>query len=112
MAFFNIVAFCMALIVSSKAVADAYYVLSDKTRRREYDTLYASRPKNDRTNDPTSSTNFFANFANMFAGAAGSSASAGAGAAPPEGEQPNAEGVFADVFDDVSSDRLVFDCIH
>lgn len=95
--------------MSSKAVADAYYVLSDKTRRREYDTLYASRSKNDRTNDPTSSTNFFANFANMFASAAGSS---DAGAAPAEGEQPNAEGVFANVFDDVSTDCLVFDCIH
>jgi DnaJ-class molecular chaperone len=93
-----------------KAVADAYYVLSDTTRRREYDTLYASRSKSDRTNDPTSSTNFFANFANMFASAAGSST--GAGTAPAEGEQPNAEGVFADVFDDVSSRCLFHDRIH
>jgi len=80
-----------------QAVADAYYVLSDTTRRREYDALYASRSTSDRTNEPSSSANFFANFASMFSGAAGASA----GAAPTEGEQPNAEGVFADVFDDL-----------
>lgn len=41
----------------------------------------------------------------MFAGGAGAGASGstGTGAAPAgEHEQPNAEGVFADVFDDVS----------
>jgi DnaJ-class molecular chaperone len=91
-----------------KAVADAYYVLYDKTRRREYDTLYASRSTKDRSNDPSSSTNFFANFANMFASAAGASTGTGtaAGAAPAQGQQPNADGVFADVFDDVSSQRV------
>jgi len=82
-----------------QAVADAYYVLSDKTRRREYDVLYASRSTSDRSNDPSSSTNFFANFASMFANAAGSST--GTGATPAGDEQPNAEGVFADVFDDL-----------
>jgi len=95
----------LALILRMKAVADAYYVLSDTTRRREYDALYASRSTSDRTNEPSSSANFFANFASMFSGAAGASA----GAAPTEGEQPNAEGVFADVFDDVSLQRRVFD---
>jgi hypothetical protein len=84
-----------------QAVADAYYVLSDKIRRREYDALYAARSKADRTSDPNSSTNFFANFANMFAGAAAGGAASETGAAPAEGEQPNAEGVFADVFDDL-----------
>jgi hypothetical protein len=87
-----------------QAVADAYYVLSDKTRRREYDALYASRSKSDRTSDPTSSSNFFADFAYMFAsaagGAAGGTAPSGTGV-PAEGDQPNAEGVFADVFDDL-----------
>lgn len=92
----------LILIVFAKAVADAYYVLSDKIRRREYDALYAARSKADRTSDPNSSTNFFANFANMFAGAAAGGAASETGAAPAEGEQPNAEGVFADVFDDVS----------
>jgi len=82
-----------------QAVADAYYVLSDKTRRREYDVLYASRSTSDRSNDPSSSTNFFANFASMFANAAGSST--GTGATTAGDEQPNAEGVFADVFDDL-----------
>jgi DnaJ-class molecular chaperone len=87
-------------------------VLSDKTRRREYDALYASRSTSDRSNDPTSSTNFFANFASMFASAAGGSAGTGAGAARADGEQPDAEGVFADVFDDVSLRWLFFDCIY
>lgn len=97
----------LALILRMKAVADAYYVLSDTTRRREYDALYASRSTSDRTNDPSSSASFFANFANMFTGAAGASAGTGTGAAPAGGEHPNAEGVFADVFDDVSLQRLV-----
>jgi DnaJ-class molecular chaperone len=85
--------------MSMEAVADAYYVLSDKTRRREYDALYSSRSTGDRTNDPSSSTNFFAN---MFTNAAGGSAGTAGGAATAEGGQPDAEGVFADVFDDVS----------
>ncbi|KIM85386.1 hypothetical protein PILCRDRAFT_817394 [Piloderma croceum F 1598] len=84
-----------------QAVADAYYVLSDTTRRREYDALYGSRSTSDRTNDPSSSANFFANFASMFTGATGASAGTGTGAAPAEGQHPNAEGVFADVFDDL-----------
>ena len=87
-------------------------MLSDKTRRREYDVLYASRSTSDRSNDPTSSTNFFANFASMFASAAGGSAGIGAGAARADGEQPDAEGVFADVFDDVSLRWLFSDCIY
>jgi len=78
-----------------QAVADAYYVLSNKKRRADYDALFATRSTNDRSNDPSSSANFFATFTNMFANAAGSS-SGGA-----EGEQPNAEGIFADVFDDL-----------
>jgi len=64
-----------------QAVADAYYVLSDTTRRREYDALYTSRTGRERTDDPGSSNSFFTQFSGMFGGGAG------AGAAPAaEGE--------------------------
>ncbi|TRM65733.1 DnaJ domain-containing protein [Schizophyllum amplum] len=76
-----------------QAVADAYYVLSDSSRRKEYDALYASRSYNEKTEDPSSSSNFFAQFANMFGGGAERNA--------PESERPDAEGTFADVFDDL-----------
>jgi len=75
-----------------QVVADAYYVLSDPTRRREYDALYASRSHRDRTDDPNSSTNFFTQFTSMFTGAPG---------ATPTGQRPDAEGVFADVFEEL-----------
>ncbi|KAL4268157.1 J domain-containing protein [Pleurotus pulmonarius] len=81
-----------------QAVADAYYVLSDVTRRREYDDLYSTRASKDRTTDPGSSTSFFTQFANMFAGS-GTGASAQGQAGP--GGQPNAEGMFADVFEEM-----------
>ncbi|KAF9044839.1 hypothetical protein BDZ89DRAFT_1089775 [Hymenopellis radicata] len=68
-------------------VADAYYVLSDLARRREYDALYASRSS--RNTDPSSSTGFFSQFAGMFSGGA------------PAPQQPNPEGVFADVFEEL-----------
>ncbi|KAF9474464.1 DnaJ-domain-containing protein [Pholiota conissans] len=70
-----------------QAVADAYYVLSDIKRRQEYDLLYRSRT--DRTTDPESSSNFFSG---MF----GQS-----GANQPEAQQPDAEGVFVDVFEEL-----------
>ncbi|KAJ7878641.1 DnaJ domain-containing protein [Mycena leptocephala] len=79
-----------------QAVADAYYVLSDTTRRREYDALYTSRTGRERTDDPGSSNSFFTQFSSMFGGGAG------AGAAPAaEGDRPDAEGVFADVFEEL-----------
>lgn len=81
-------------------MADAYYVLSDTNRRKEYDTLYASRTANERSTEPESSTDFFSTFANMFTGA-GSGTSTGAGP-PPGPQRPNAEGVFGDVFEEVS----------
>lgn len=90
-----------------KAVADAYYVLSDATRRREYDSLRSTRGFDERSTDPNASANFFANFANMFTGAAGAGAAsgsgrgAGAGAGFADGQRPDAEGVFGDVFEDV-----------
>lgn len=76
-----------------QVVADAYYVLSEPTRRKEYDTLYASRSY--RTDDPSASTNFFAQFANMFTGGASAPAPA------TGGQRPNADGVFADVFEEL-----------
>nr|GAT57454.1 predicted protein [Mycena chlorophos] len=83
-----------------QVVADGYYILSDPTRRREYDVLYASRAR-DRTAEPDagSSNAFFSQFASMF----GNSSGAGAGAknAPPEPERPDADGVFADVFEEL-----------
>jgi curved DNA-binding protein CbpA len=72
-------------------VADAYYVLSDPKRRKEYDALYASQSSSNRTNDPTSSSSFFSQFTGMFGG---SGATTGQG-------RPDAEGVFADVFEEV-----------
>ncbi|KAF8527935.1 DnaJ domain-containing protein [Hysterangium stoloniferum] len=76
-----------------QAVADAYYVLSDPTRRKEYDLLYASRTKKDTSAEPEASSNFFSNFASFFSTAA----------PPPQfgAQRPDAEGVFADVFEEM-----------
>ena len=79
-----------------QAVADAYYVLSDPDRRKEYDTLYAS---NRHSADPSSSSNFFTQFSSMFGGG-----NAGAGFTQENtSNQPDADGVFADVFEEVCS---------
>ncbi|KAI0348661.1 DnaJ-domain-containing protein [Trametopsis cervina] len=77
-----------------QAVADAYYVLSDPTRRREYDSLYSTRSRREKEAEPNSSSsaNFFSQFANMFGGAA-------AGATPPE--RPDADNLFGDVFEEL-----------
>lgn len=74
-----------------QVVADAYYVLSDAQRRKEYDTLYTTR--SDRTDNPNSTNNFYAQFANIFG--------AGAQSSDGGGTQPNADGVFADVFEEL-----------
>lgn len=69
-------------------MADAYYVLSDTKRRREYDILYKTR--RDKTSDPGPSSSF----------------------GTADGARPNPEGVFADVFDEVRLPlitRSVFD---
>ncbi|THH20848.1 hypothetical protein EW146_g602 [Bondarzewia mesenterica] len=79
-----------------QAVADAYYMLSDSRRRREYDELY--RTKSERTSDPDASANFFNMFASMFGNGTGGTAG---GAQGRNGQRPNAEGVFGDVFDDL-----------
>ncbi|KAF8167964.1 DnaJ-domain-containing protein [Crassisporium funariophilum] len=73
-----------------QAVADAYYVLSDPKRRQEYDMLYKTR--SDRTDEPSASSGFFSQFSGMFSGA---------GANSTNTAQPNADGVFADVFDEL-----------
>ncbi|KIM67181.1 hypothetical protein SCLCIDRAFT_108533 [Scleroderma citrinum Foug A] len=77
-----------------QAVADAYYVLSDPVRRRQYDSLYTSKAYDNKTNDPKASTNFFAGFASMF----GTSFTNNT---PSNGERPNPDNVFADVFDEL-----------
>lgn len=74
-------------------VADAYYVLSDPIRRKEYDTLYSSKAQTDKSADPKASSNFFRQFASMFGNAATGNNSAQ--------QRPDAENVFADVFDEV-----------
>ncbi|KAI0735318.1 DnaJ domain-containing protein [Earliella scabrosa] len=82
-----------------QAVADAYYVLSDTTRRKEYDMLYSSRRPQERTTEPNASSNFFSAFTNMFGsqGASGAQSATGATAA----DRPDAEHVFADVFEEL-----------
>ncbi|KAG2121066.1 DnaJ domain-containing protein [Suillus discolor] len=75
-----------------QAVADAYYVLSDPARRKEYDVLFSSKRAGDKTSDPKASSSFFTQFASMFGGA---------GAAPAQGPRPDAENVFADVFEEL-----------
>ncbi|KAN0128428.1 DnaJ domain containing protein [Lactarius tabidus] len=86
-----------------QAVADAYYVLSDPQRRREYDTLAASKPSSERTTDANASSNFFSTFASMFGNSAGGTTGrqteTGPGTAP--GQRPNADRVFSDVFEDL-----------
>ncbi|KAH9944500.1 DnaJ domain-containing protein [Epithele typhae] len=81
-----------------QAVADAYYVLSDGSRRKEYDSLYSTRRPRDRTAQPDASANFFSAFANMFG-------SKTEGAANPTGatagDRPDADHVFASVFEEV-----------
>ncbi|KAJ4486306.1 DnaJ domain-containing protein [Lentinula aciculospora] len=74
-----------------QAVADAYYMLSDPTRRREYDSLHASKASSERTADSQSSYNFFSQFFG------GNSADAQAGT----NQQPDAEGVFTDVLEEL-----------
>ncbi|KAI0361774.1 DnaJ-domain-containing protein, partial [Trametes cingulata] len=82
-----------------QAVADAYYVLSDPTRRKEYDILYATRGPQERTDQPKASANFFSSFANMFGQGNGTGAESATGTTPAD--RPDAEHVFADVFEEL-----------
>jgi len=77
-----------------QAVADAYYVLSDPIRRKEYDALYSSKAQADRSTDPKASSNFFHQFASMFGGTAKDKNNG-------REQRPDAENVFADVFDEL-----------
>lgn len=52
-----------SILNAPQAVADAYYVLSDTVRRREYDALFSQR-KQYTTADPGASESFFSYFAN------------------------------------------------
>ncbi|KAK1229799.1 hypothetical protein PQX77_007124 [Marasmius sp. AFHP31] len=81
-----------------QAVADAYYVLSDKNRRQEYDSLYSTRASNDRTGDPGSSSNFFSQFMGMFGGAANA---AGATGGATGNQRPDADDIFVDAFEEL-----------
>ena len=87
--------------VIQQAVADAYYVLSDGTRRKEYDILYSTRRPQERTTEPDASSNFFSTFTNMFGNPGGSGARPATGATGAD--RPDAEHVFADVFEEVRS---------
>ncbi|KAG6836805.1 hypothetical protein H0H93_002827, partial [Arthromyces matolae] len=69
-----------------QALADAYYVLSNAQRRREYDAAYASRP--DRTSDPSADPGLFSRFTSSFSTSGPTS-------------RPDADNVFADVFEEV-----------
>ncbi|WVO16845.1 hypothetical protein L204_104531 [Cryptococcus depauperatus] len=86
-----------------QVLSDAYYVLSDPVRRREYDQLFNSRPSSAFTEDDANeweeeqaSGNFFQNFAHFFQNATGSNSTTGAKTGA--GVRPDAENVFGDVF--------------
>ncbi|KAF8446098.1 DnaJ domain-containing protein [Boletus edulis BED1] len=80
-----------------QAVADAYYVLSDPIRRKEYDSLYSSKSQTDKSADPKASSNFFHQFASMFGNAGTGNTSRDNG----HEQRPDAQNVFADVFDEL-----------
>ncbi|GJJ09483.1 hypothetical protein Clacol_003706 [Clathrus columnatus] len=79
-----------------QAIADAYYVLSDPARRKEYDTLYSTRNPRDRTDEAQASSNFFTNFSRFFSTGAAPDAAAGT-----EGQRPDADTMFANVFEEM-----------
>jgi curved DNA-binding protein CbpA len=84
----------------TKAVADAYYVLSDSQRRSDYDQLSSSKSSSERANDPNASNNFFRMFSGMFTNSAAGNGPSGAVPGQPD-QRPNADQVFGDVFEDV-----------
>jgi hypothetical protein len=73
---------------------------SDPKRRREYDSLYSTRSRNERTAQPDASQSFFNAFSGMFAGAGPSQST---GEDFTNAQRPNADGVFGDVFEEVRS---------
>lgn len=97
----SVSACCTTDSTTQQAVADAYYVLSDPSRRAEYDALFRSRPSSAFTDETASefeqdqaSSSFFENFSSFFKN---STSSAGGHAEP----RPDANGVFGDVFEEM-----------
>lgn len=74
-----------------QTVADAYFVLSDPVRRQQYDSLYAAKGSSNGTTDPNAPSWW----TNMFGFGSTSNS------APNAGQRPNADHVFADVFDEL-----------
>lgn len=88
-------------------MADAYFVLSDKTRRSEYDMLAATSGTNTYTGGAGGFQDFaFKDFASMFGGT--KAADDHEDLPRADTGRPDPEGVFANVFDDVS--QVI--CIH
>lgn len=83
-------------------------------RRREYDALLAARSFQDRTSDPLASDNFFSQFTNFFSSRGTQHPTNSEEDETPEGQRereraqafaegrPDAEGVFGNVFEEVS----------
>ncbi|GAA97885.1 hypothetical protein E5Q_04565 [Mixia osmundae IAM 14324] len=86
-------------------VADAYYVLSDPQRRREYDVEYRQRPS--RSTSEQSSADFFKSFFASATGTPGASTSSTGDQQfkqeDDEQEQgrPDPDGIFGNVFEDL-----------
>jgi len=79
-----------------QAVADAYYVLSDPARRREYNILRSQQQQAKNTTDPRASSDFFTAFTNLFGGKGGTPQDN-----PDAPGRPDAEGIFGDVFEEL-----------
>lgn len=97
-----------------QSLADAYYVLSDTTRRAEYDSLrrsqsygsYSSSPPGGFSADPEKEQESSYNFFKSFFGGAAASAAENAGpesstGSPHAGSQPDSGNMFSDVFEEL-----------
>ncbi|KAI0283227.1 hypothetical protein BC826DRAFT_1093839 [Russula brevipes] len=86
-----------ASVQDKRAVADAYYVLSDPQRRAEPSSERMSDPA-----DPNASGNFFRTFASMFSASTGQPGTATPELVPEQlGGRPNADHIFGDVFEEL-----------
>ncbi|CAD6571787.1 MAG: hypothetical protein CYPHOPRED_004580 [Cyphobasidiales sp. Tagirdzhanova-0007] len=97
-----------------QTVADAYYVLSDKARRRAYDNQRAAHQEvpggYSADNSGTSSANFFNSFFGQGGPGYAHADEDAASSAGSESARPDANFVFTDVFDDLLApevDRVV-----
>jgi curved DNA-binding protein CbpA len=101
-----------------QSLADAYYVLSDTARRSEYDSLRRSHSFNNYSSsssntppggfsaDPEKEQESSYQFFKSFFGGAGAGASSSTSSSSPHdtsgnGAQPQANGVFSDVFEEL-----------